>query len=398
MAPLVTRGMMTSQPVSVAGGTITDNLYMRETPKIIKFMRKYDTPMLKLIKPGGEHELTKWEYGSGDYISRKDVTTGTHTNSTTTLNVANGLKYQKFEIIRIPSTGEQMFITAITSNALTVLRNWPAGGNGVALGAPADVQILGSAMPEGADHVASPSAQGELDYTHPQIMEYTWAYTHRGRNTPNYESKTNDQYKRERDLKVKEAANDLDSFLLHGLRDPGLADGTRPSTMMGLRQGTSTYSLNVNGDPLTLDDVMVAAQVLYDDVGKDDMGKTLMGNLLTKQIFNSWFQPNRISTNMRDKEMNLVWDEVETDFGVFKFVLNSKCDANELYLWNPKECSLDRFRGGNWSIGMYATQGWYDVGFLRGDFGGMFQAPRRRTRIYGFSVDKDDYPWINRAA
>lgn len=397
MAPLVTRGMINSYPVGVTGGTVTADLYIREVPEMIEFMRKYDTPMLKLMKPGKEHEHTKWEFGSGDLMSRKDATTGTHTNSTTTLNVANGLKFQKWNVIRIPSTGEQMLVTAIVSNALTVSRNWPAGGNGVALGAPADVQILGVAIPEGADYVDSPSQQGELDYTYPQIMEYTWTYTHRGKNTPNYESRTNNQFKAQQRRKVKEAANDLDSFLLHGLRDPGLGDISRPSTMMGLRQATSTYSVDLSDGPLTFDALMTAAQTLYDDVGKEDMAKTWMGGILAKQIWNSFFNPLRIASASDDK-INLTWNEVETDFGTMKFVLNSKCDPDELFLWRPEDTRIDRFRGGNWSTGMYATKGWYDTGFLRGDFGGWFEAARRRTRVYNWDTTKSTYPWLNRAA
>ncbi len=114
MAPTLTRGMVNSYSASVTGGSVPADLYIRDVPRMIEFMRRYDNPMLKLIKPGGSHDKLKWEFGSGDLMSRDDVTTGTHTNSTTTLNVTSGLKYQKWNVIRIPSTGEQMLVTAIS--------------------------------------------------------------------------------------------------------------------------------------------------------------------------------------------------------------------------------------------------------------------------------------------
>ena len=396
MAPTLTRGMVNSYSTAVTGGSVPSDLYIRDVPRMIEFMRRYDNPMLKLIKPGKAHDKLKWEFGSGDLASRDDTTTGTHTNNTTTLNVTNGLKYQKWNLIRIPSTGEQMLVTAISTNALTVVRNWPAGGVGVALGGPVDVKILGVAIPEGAPYVDSPSQLGEVDYTHPQIMEYTWTYTHRGRVTPNYEVQT-DQFRYQQKKKMKEAAGDLDSLLLNGLRDPGLGDQSRPSSMGGLRQFTNTYSLDVSDAPLGFDDFMTAAQTLYNDVGLDAMGKTVMGGMFAKRVWNSFFQPSRMTGGM-DKKLRLNWDEVETDFGTLKFVVNYKCDPDEIFIWNPEDTSLDHYEGGNWSTGLYSTNGWFDTGFLRGDFGGFFEAARRRTRLYNFSTTPGDYAWLDRPA
>jgi hypothetical protein len=188
-----------------------------------------------------------------------------------------------------------------------------------------------------------------------------------------------------------EAADDLDSLLLHGLRDPGLGDGTRPSSMGGLRQNTAVRTLNVAGAALGFDDIMTLGETVYKDVGQEKMGKTIMGSFFSKQIWNSYFQKSRITTG-KDDRINLTWSEVETDFGVIKFVINYKMDDNELFIWNPQDSQLDHYEGGTWSTGLYATQGWYDKGFLRGDYGALFPVPRRRMRIYGYSTTAADYP------
>lgn len=390
MTGLVTRDMMTQYKQS-DGGPTSDGLFVRDVPDFIEFMRRMDNPMLKLVRPGKSRNLIKWEFGEGDHAPRADVTTGTHDTTTTTLNVTNGAYYQKWNLVRIPSTGEIMLVTGFAStNALTVKRNYPAGGAGVAIGAPAAVQILGVAMPEGADAVDSAIALGEVDWTAPEIMEYTWTYSHRGRKTPTYETKT-DAFKAQSKKKMKEAAKDLNSLLLHGLRGLGTNDGATPSTMGGLRQFTNTRTFDANGAPLRWLDVMTLAQTVYNDVGQQDMGHTFMGNMWMKRIFNSFFQKGRIMNNS-DKKINLVWNEYETDFGLCKFVLNYDMDDNELYLWNPEDAALDHFEGGTWSTGLYSTKGWYDTGFVRGDYGAIYEASRRRMRWFDVSVDPADYP------
>ena len=191
--------------------------------------------------------------------------------------------------------------------------------------------------------------------------------------------------------KMKEAAGDLDSILLHGLRDPGLGDGTRPSSTGGLRQFTATRTNDLATTPLTWAAIMTTAETVYKDVGQEAMGKTFMGSFFTKQIFNALFQKSRL-TSGQDEKIKLHWDEVETDFGVVKFVINYKMDDNELFLWNPEDSQLDHYEGGVWSTGLYSTQGWYDKGFLRGDYGALYKAARRRIRFFNYSTTQSDYP------
>lgn len=396
MAPVITREMVTSYPDTIAGGAMPSGLFIREVPKMIEAIRRFDRPMLKLVKPGEEHDKLKWEFGSGDLISRDTTFTAAITTTQTVIPVADGNLWQKWFIARIPSTGEQVLCRdpAAGTNQVLVERNWPTGGAGVATAGAVAVQIQGPAVPEGADAVDSPIALGEVDYTHPQILEYTWKYSHRGRVTPNYEVQT-DQFKYQAKKKMKEAAGDLNRFLLNGLRDPGTGDGTRPSTMGGLRQFTNVRTLDMATAPLGWDDIMTLASTMYNDVGMDGMGKTFMGSLWQKRVWNSFFQGSRI-TSGNDTKLTLKWDSVDTDFGTLKFVINYDMDDNELFLWNPEDAQLDHYDGGTWSTGLYSTQGWYDRGFLRGDYGALYQAARRRARWYNISVDPLQYPLIDK--
>lgn len=395
MAVTVTRNMMNSLSSSITGGTVPSGMIIRDVPDFIPFVRRSDTPMLGLIKKGPARDMLKWEYGEGDLSPREDIMSDASgiDASTTSVGVTNGAYFQKWDLIKVDD--EIMLVTAISSNTLTVTRGW-GSTTGASHADASVIKILGPAVPEGVDAPNSPVTRGELFYTFPQIFEYTWQNTHRSRVTPNYEIKS-DQFKEELSRKMKEAGEDLDTLLLDGVKNEGDGGGTNPSTMGGLREATTANVTDMNGAPLELQDLLEEMQDVAYDVGTGEMGKVLMGNHLVKRIFNSWFQPSR-RTGKSDKSLSLVWDEVETDFGNIRFVINYKMPDNELFLWKPEDAKYHPYKGGDWSNGLYSTQGWYDRGFLRGDFGAIFQGDRRRLRIHDFSVTLTDYPNIDIAA
>lgn len=394
---------------SATYGTIPEPLITREVPDFIPTVGREDTPLASLIPKGGSRNLTKWEFGEGDLRSTNDKLAANHNNTTdTAIVVANAKKFQKWNLIRNARTGEIMLVTDVTdsTNTLTVVREWGKGATGgapdtspaKAAGQTNDaIQIIAPAIPEGAVSPLSPIQQGELFVTYPQIFEYTWQFTHRGKLTPTYEVKS-DRFKHELKKKLKEAAKDLDRAMLHGIATPGdgNAAGNVPSTMGGLRQYTNVYSKDVSAAPLTFIVLMEEMEKLFKDVGRQNMGKTIMGSMFTKRVFNSFFQGSRQSTQ-RDSKTNMVWDEVETDFGTIKFVTHYDMPDNELFIWNPEDCKLITYEGGNWETGMYETQGWFYKGFLRGDMGVLFEAARRRTRIFNYSTTRSDYPNLDLA-
>lgn len=402
MALTVTRptsgsgGAYNSLSSSISGGSVPSGMIIRDVPDFIPFVRRSDTPMLGLVKKGAAKDMLKWEYGEGDLSPRETTLNeagfdGSETD--VTVATGTGTYFQKWDLIKIDD--EIMLVTGISSDTLTVTRGW-GSTTGAAHDDGSVIKILGPAVPEGVDAPDSPVTRGELFYTYPQIFEYTWQNTHRSRVTPNYEIKS-DQFKEELKRKMKEAAEDLDTLLLDGVKNEGDGTGSNPSTMGGLREATTANVHDLNGAPLELQDLLEAMQEVAYDVGTGEMGKTLMGNHFVKRVFNSWFQPARRASKS-DKSLSLVWDEVETDFGVVKFVLNYKMPDNEIFLWKPEDAKYHPYKGGDWSNGLYSTQGWYDRGFLRGDFGAIFQSDRKRLRIHDFSVTTTDYPNIDIAA
>ena len=394
MSLTVSRNPINGVSSGLTSGSIPSALVIRDVPDFIQYMKRRDRPMLSLVPRKGSKPIRKWEWGEGDLSPRADTLAEDLDTSETAVDVAHGEYFQINDLVRVNTTGEVLLVSAINTNTLTVTRGWgstsaTAATNGDAL------TILGPASAENVDAVASPVTFGETFNTGPQIFEYTWQLSHRARVTPNYQNKS-DQFKYELKRKMEEAAIDLDLTLLGGVYNEGDGSSTNPSTMIGLRDATTANVFDLSAAPIELIDIMDDLQTIWNDVGTD-MGMDFMGGPLMKRIWNSWFQPARRSSGS-DKKGTLVWDSVETDFGVMRYLMNYNCDSDELFLCNPKDWGLYNYEGGDWQSGVYATQGWYDKGFLHGDFGAIFEADRRRGRWHNFSTTEDDYSFLDVAA
>ncbi len=390
-APHVTREMINSYPQSVAGGTTVDGLFIRDVDEFIPLMKDTDAKFIRNINASGTINKLKYEFGEGDLPPREVQLTDAVTDGVETTFTVDFPKYvQKYDVLWIPATDEQVRVTADPTTTLTVVRGH-GGSTPAAIPAGAEIKILGPAVPEGADTPESPSSQGDLDYNYPQIFEYSWSVTHRGKVTPTYEVKS-DRFKWELKRKMEEAAMDLNRTAIYGLRSAGDGTATNPSTTGGARQFAKANRIEkVGGAPLELSDFLDALELQYKDVGQSEMSKTFYGTIRTKRILNSFLNPLRRAT-VTDAKLNLTMDTIDTDFGEIKFVVDEEFPEGEMYSFNFKDIKRLTYEGGSWKTGMFSTNGWYDRGFLRGDFGFNWAAPRRRCAIIGFSSDPSDYP------
>ncbi len=392
MAAAVTRDLVTQYKVGVTGGTTPANLHIRDVPDFIPTIGRQDEPMMSLIKRGGTHDKVEFEWGQGDFAPSRDQLAEALDDNETAVDVDNGAYFQKWDLFKVDQ--EVMLVTAISTNTLTVVRGWGSTAGASHLD-NAVIRILGPATPEGGISDESPIAQGETFINYSQIMEYTFEMTHRARVTPTYEFRTDDRFRAELKKKMIEARRDLGRIALHGVKNLGDGVGgaaaTNPSTTGGLLEFTTRTAIDMNGDPLTLTDFLDTAQTVYGIVGVQDMGKTVMGSAGNKRVWNSLFPQEAKRYSKNDDTLKLTWEEVETDFGTFRYYINYEMiDSDGIVVWNPEDCRYSFYEGGNWATGTYATQGWFDKGFLRCDVGFVWQGDDRRFRIYNFAAPSAD--------
>lgn len=393
----LTRDMVNSYSTAVTGGTTPADLFIRDVPDFIPIIGRTDVSFIKTLGTGKTGKMLKMEYGSGDVAPRTvNLTAAVLDGVATGLTVDVASSLQVYDMLYFPDNGEIARVTALPGTAspnVTVARGH--GGTPAAAHASGlNVLIIAPAVPEGADTPYSPIAQGEVDWNTYQILEYSWVFTHRGRVVPTYEVQT-DRFKHEVKKKMEEAALDLNNLAIYGVRALGDGSKTNPSTTAGVRQATTHNRFNLNAAPLTLATFMDMFQQIYLDVGQNNMAKTVFLNPFSKRIVNSFFNATR-RTSGGDAKMSIKWDTVETDFGEIRFIIQYDWPKGEAFAVNTEDCKRHAFEGGNWSTGLMSTDGWYDRGFLRGDFGFSWQAPRRRGALVNFSTARADYPNIDK--
>lgn len=392
MAVTVTREMINQYSSATTGGTTVPDLFVRDVDEFIPLMSEVNADFIKKIPSKGSVNKLKYEWGEGDLTPTIVQATSGIGAATTTLPVNYPAYVQQYDVILNETTNEQFRVTAEPSGSnLTIVRGH-GGSTPAAIGTSDQLRILGPAVPEGADTPNSPSSQGSLDYNFPQILEYSWTMTHRGRVTPTHEFKS-DRFKAELKRKMEEAARDLNRFAIYGLRSQGQGDTIAPSTTGGARQFAKAGVIQKGGDAIELNDLFDMFQDRYIDVG-NNFAKEVWMHPADKRIMNSFLNPIRMAT-VTDAKLNMTLDSLDTDFGTITFKTDTEFPRGELYTFNFSDLARFTYEGGNWKTGMFSTEGWYDRGFLRGDFGFKWAAPRRRGAILGFSTDTTDYENYN---
>jgi hypothetical protein len=391
MAATLTREMLNSRS-SADGGVVPAGLYIRDVKEFIPYIDRDDTPLVKMIPTGSPIDILKYEHGQGYLMPQTVRTTAVLTDSETGFTFSDANLVQQYDVLYNPATEERVYIrTAPGANPVTVERGY-GGSTAAAVDDEQVWTIVAPAVPEGVDTPRSPSIAGDLDWDCPQILEYSWDITHRGRVIPNYEYKT-DRFKAELKRKMVEATRDLEMIAIYGLRylPANVTDGTMTR---GLIEATTANEEDLNGQPLTLEAFLDLEQQKFLDVGKEDMGRTVVLGPTEKRIFNSFINPLRRAT-VSDAKLNLTMDSFDTDFGTYNFVVHYNHPSGRASIINTKDVSRRPLEGGNWVSGLMSTQGWYDKGFLRGDFAYIWPVARRRSALIDFSVNTSDYPYYD---
>lgn len=119
------------QPVITGGKNtrnITQNRLVIDMSNDIGLLKPDDAALLSFLKiaQGKSKPASnpKFEWMEDGLAPRWDIVVGAHTNVITTINVANGPYFSANDIVKVPRTGEVFLVTAIATNALTVIRGY----------------------------------------------------------------------------------------------------------------------------------------------------------------------------------------------------------------------------------------------------------------------------------
>lgn len=378
------------------GGHVGDGLAFYVVDKFMGIVGRYNNPAHEAVGwSSKEHNRVEIICGDTDLVPRTVTVNGALDSSTTTLVLDSTNNVQQYDQLLNPLTGELLWISAAVASAtdLTVERNY-AGSPTAAIADNQVLRVVGPAVPEGVDAPSSPSSTGTLYTNWMQIREYTWQLSHRAKVTKSYEFMSGNRFREESARQMKQAKQDMNMQLIfgHGQSGSGGTSGaTDASTTGGIRDFISTYATDLLDEVITPRDMMDVLQLQHDDLGRENMPTTVMGSTKGKRIWNAMFGHLRRDHGPNDRTATTRWDTYDTDVGSFTYMIEPDCLDDEWIFWRPSDVEFLHYTGGKWATGVYATQGWYDKGFLRGDYGYRWNNERRRARFYNFNTDLDAY-------
>ena len=403
MAATVSNVALNQYSTGVSGGTTPTDLFIRDVPDWTKKLKRTDTPLQRMIgrDSAPSMSMNKAEFGWGSPDPVLDQLAEALDNSETDIDVDNGAYFPVGTIFRVDS--ELFLVVSRAGNTLTVATRGSMGTAAATHLDDAPVYILSTAIMENQDTPLTPVTQGEVDYNYHQIIDEAIQFSNRADVTATYESKGNNARSRY-EFELRKKMEDtlpvkLERSLIEGQRVLGSA--TAPSAFGGLMQSSYfTTDVDLSGAPLTEYDFMENLQTVYNLVGKDGgagMGMTVMCSMFIKRVIASWYNENRRYTGS-DTTANVVFDEIDTDFGRLRFVDNYQLDAlgrrNYLFVANwERDFALRPYASSTgWQTGRLPENGWYKRGFIRGDWTMVARNPDSKLRLHGFSTTASDYP------
>src|SRR5690349_17359360 len=173
MAVLDTRAAVNPVESSVSGGTLPAANKKIFVASWAMRLEPYETPLLSTIGIGKAFSQDIVYFGQSYKLPNTSALAEADDGSETALDVTSGhgLRFQVYDVIAVidyvsgstrtnESTKELMWVTAISTDTLTVVRA-QGGTSAVTHASGALIQIIGTALPHNTDHVLSPQRRGD---------------------------------------------------------------------------------------------------------------------------------------------------------------------------------------------------------------------------------------------
>jgi len=190
-----------------------------ETAPLISFLKKLGKKEKKQFK----FEWYEKELGTPLLTVNGAVADGT----TTTINVASGegSSVQVNDVLYVPSTGEQMLVTAISGDALTVTRGW-GETSGSAIADAATLVVLAPTFEEGTTSPTGISLSSSNVYNYTEIVKHAVQLTRTELGTDRYDETNPKLVERRKEIFLLHMEA-LERVFLFGQRKEDLT-GTNP--------------------------------------------------------------------------------------------------------------------------------------------------------------------------
>ncbi|WP_334109104.1 SU10 major capsid protein [Methylobacillus sp.] len=390
---------------NTSGGTIATAASKDLVVEWAKALEPRKTPILDRIMSNEEFDQELHQWGQSFRIPMRSKLASAANNSIATLTVTTGEGsfFQIGSVIEVytpktgtdipdPSTYEQLIVTGITGDTLTVATRGTSGTSAFAHSQNDVVQIIGTTEALNGAHTEAPRYRGIRAFNYPQRFQAQLTADKRAQNMSTWENPSNPLLAdfAEEMLKQKRL---LEESVFKGRRLAGIGSAS-PSRFGGLDYFITSNEVNLNSAKLTgddLDDVIADMWLESDEVDQ----LSIVCSMNTARILDMTIDPSKREAQMDTDEYNRVVRKYHFRTGTFVVEPTRHVPDGTVYLLNFNDIKVRPFKGLNWHVSgkdgaTHAVD--HDVKAVSGDFTLEVQREHGMARITGFEGRIGEYP------
>lgn len=213
-------------------GNITSSRRVIDVPEKIFLLQPDAAPLVQILSKAKDRVTVnpKFTWYERDLFPKRDTVNGLVTTTTiTTFAVDHGSYFRTYDVIKNESSGEQMLVTGVASNVLTVERGWGTT-SAAAIADDAYIVVMGNANEEGAGSPGLKSETNTEAYNYCQDIRTPFEVTDILNNSELYGG---NDLQNEALIKMVEHKVDIERAFLFGERKLDTSTGTHPIRMTG---------------------------------------------------------------------------------------------------------------------------------------------------------------------
>lgn len=403
MPATVVRSSQNTYGTGVSGGTVPTANIKVDLSTWKPFLQPTHTPILNAIKKGAAHDQRLIQWGQSQFTAHKSLLNGAITNVATTVNVTtgDGVLFQANSLIAVydPVTGssparydyttkELMWVTAVTTDALTVVRA-QGGTSNVAHATASLIEILAPHEAQLQDHTISPVTRG---------FQYSNNFSRIGggvkmdnafRYSSTYEYAGGDQLANDMKHEATRLMLLLEKTVVHSGKQAGNPTTPLPEMMGGFLSFITSNVYNQSGQTLSVAGLETAMRDLFNKVD-ESAAKTYVMSANTAAVFDTFLNPYRqMFTN--ETQATFLLESVKMRWGSYAIGVSRWMPDGIIAVVDWSEMSLVPFKQSDWHYIDHPVNGDYMWRSMSADFSLIVGNEGAMGLITNFNTDLAQY-------
>ncbi|MBT3278761.1 MAG: DUF5309 family protein [Phycisphaerales bacterium] len=360
---------------------------------IISIVSPYETPLLDHLGDAPrEATSTYHEWLEDTLLPNKDVidhdSLDDASKDTTSITVANGERFRVGDQVQAAGSKELMFITAVSSNTLTIQRGY-GSTTPQELADTDTLHILGNAALEGDDAPAARFTNRQRRGNWTQI--FTSALRVSGSDLAVRKLAVADELDYQKQERLRELLRDLENTVLNGTSPAANPEGSSSvrRTMKGIIPSISTNAFVPGASSFPSDAALTEAQLnlalrlVWENASSRI--DTIVVNGAQKRRINNFITASRGYTTQDETYRDMV-SIYESDFGVCRVLLSRNVPTDTVVLLDSSRVDVLPLVGRSFHYKPLASTGDYEAGELIGEYSLEFRNELAHGMITGLNA------------